>query len=74
MVTLLWLSSSSVPRCFPLISIRSSSTFFYLKIASNVKETIEQFKEIGISSINKVFESIISSALLIDSISSVAFL
>ena len=74
MVTPLWPSSSSVVVCFPSTSTRSFSAFFDLKIVGSVKETVEQFKKIGISPINKVYVSITSSTLLINSMSSVAFL
>ena len=63
-----------VVRCFPSTSTRSSYALSNLKKVGNVKETVEQFKEIGISLINKASESITSSTLLIDSTSSVVFL
>ena len=47
---------------------------FDLTIVHNIKEIVEQFKEIEILPINKAFESITSSTLLIDFISPVAFL
>ena len=74
MVTPPWPTSSSVVGCFPSTFTRSSSIFFYLKIVGNVIEIVEQFKEIGISPITKASEPITSSTLLIDSISSIAFL
>ena len=69
-----WPLSSFVLGCFPSTSTRSYFTFFDLKIVGNVKEMMEQFKEIGISPIKKASESIALSTLLIDSISSIAFL
>ena len=74
MVTPPWPTSSYVVGCFPSTSTRSSYVYFYLKIVGNVRETVEQFKEIGISPIIKAFESITSSTPLIDSISLVVFL
>ena len=74
MVTPLYMRSSSIIGCFSFTSTRIFSISFDLKKVGNVRELVEQFKEIGIVRMKIIHESVSLSELQKDLASSIALL